>query len=94
VSDYTPTTGQVRGRHNANAMMEHTPTTGQVRGRHNANATLEPLTWGQADAQFDRWLAEELRKAREEAWDECYAAGYEHVQAVNPYKIEEGETND
>lgn len=64
----------------------HTPTTEEVR-QHWTD-----IGFGGDGPSFDRWLAEELRQAKEQAWDEVInAMKYEDgtpvelVTNINPY---------
>ena len=71
-------------------MSGYTPTTRDLRVswvemRADGNEDIEP-----AQAEFDRWFAEELRKAKEEAWKEGmnYAMPPDAVllYSDNPYR--------
>ena len=55
-------------------MSEYVPTTPEVNGIRNGWACAhvrEDITPEVAHAAFDRWLAETIREAKAEAWDEC-----------------------
>lgn len=41
---------------------------------------------GYAAEQFDRWLAEEIRKAKETAWDEGHEQVERPYRQLNPYR--------
>lgn len=69
---------------------EYTPTTDEMRAVVTAHAT-NPKREAALGAAFDRWLAGEIRKAKDEAWE----AGYEEgaywnggttTPAPNPYE--------
>ncbi len=62
-------------------MSDYTPTTEEVRDRYNTFDN--PKT----EAEFDRWLSEVIRKAKEEAWDEGWVS---ETFVWNPYR--QGET--
>ena len=68
-------------------MKDFTPTTEQVQGAYAAYA---PTYVGPRKQEFDRWFAEELRKAKEEAWKEGmnYAMPPDAVllYSDNPYR--------
>lgn len=65
-------------------MSQYTPTTEIVRSHFSASAdeygTRDgiALTMEEAETAFDRWLAEELRQAKEAGWDE--AESQDHLQ--------------
>jgi len=68
-----------------------TPTTEHVRAGYvlGAVATLEKLgieppagTVDGLKAEFDRWYAEEIRKAKEQAWDEGFTKGFYSAQVL------------
>lgn len=52
--------------------MTYTPTTEEVRAIYRHGRDEIPLHQGVGfpHEEFDRWLAEELRQAKEQAWDE------------------------
>lgn len=58
--------------------MNYTPTTEEVREAYPFSKCLPPFydpdhkkELEAAEAEFDRWLAGEIRKAKAEAWDEA-----------------------
>ena len=61
-------------------MSDYVPTIPEVNGIRNGWACAhvrEDITPEAAYAAFDRWLAETIREAKAEAWDEGYEVGYE-----------------
>lgn len=80
----------------APAKWAYTPTTEDVRSDYAAQrlwvACNLPTHPPAAHAEFDRWFAEEIRKAKEEAWKEGYQAGSidgyfdTFEDAANPYR--------
>lgn len=73
--------------------MTYTPTTESVRRLYLELS--ETVSGSQEIAQgnveyFDRWYAEEIRKAKHDAWEEGaktgYRDAYEHTDTHNPYK--------
>lgn len=67
-------------------MTDYTPTTETVRGDYTAHsATYAGKPSSESGAEFDRWLAGEIRKAKEQAWDEGFSAGYWDAKTPNPY---------
>lgn len=77
-------------------MTEYTPTTWKMRNIYldwrDEDAANEPLTISDIHEEFDRWLAELVRKEREEAWEEGRDDGH-HPQCLgNPYSNGSNET--
>ena len=63
-------------------MSDYTPTTEEELLNFKSNAELRKT------AEFDRWLAEVKREAKEEAWEEGYnAKRVETYFYDNPYRI-------
>jgi len=81
-------------------MSDHTPTTREVRKGYAEDPVAEyydPITNHTAEGEraFDRWYAEEIRKAKAQAWDEAVAAmkytdgtPVEIAKNINPYTEE------
>ena len=64
-------------------MIDYTPTTEEVRLDYAPAKTFP----ADAEEQFDRWLAEVIRKAKEEAWDEGYVSSDDYFgDHDNPYR--------
>lgn len=80
MTDYTPITGMVRARYCDST----------VRGGY-ADAQLLSVTPEEHEknhAEFDRWFAEEIRKARAEGWTEGYWQGINgYTGPGNPYTL-------
>ena len=67
-------------------MSGYTPTTRDLRVswvemRADGNEDIEP-----AQAEFDRWFAEELRKAKEIGWTHRDTQAWGGIRPDNPYK--------
>ena len=68
--------------------MSYTPTTEEVREVYRGCLVQTEtniysfVDEAQADAEFDRWLAEVKREAKEEAWTEGYIGGF--TVAITP----------
>lgn len=76
-------------------MTGYTPTTEDVRGDYIAHsATYAGKPSSESGAEFDRWLADVIRKAKEQAWEEgITASGINldwqlHLLDHNPYTEE------
>ena len=68
----------------------YTPTTLAVRAEYMVAGSGVKVFDSRA-AAFDRWFAEEIRKAKEGAWDEGWQEGYDDYAPArppfsNPYK--------
>lgn len=62
-----------------------TTNTKKVKARYTYDRVSFPdIDPGEA-RDFDEWLAEEIRKAKEQAWDEGYLSGEPEEDGVNPY---------
>lgn len=76
-------------------MSEYVPTTPEVDGIRSGWAcshVREDITLEVAYAAFDSWLAETIRQARDEAWDEGYRASdvaWVHAYSGHPVLEEE-----
>ena len=70
-------------------MSDYTPTTEEIRAAYEGQLIkigenrFELIDEGLAKAEFDRWLAEVIRKAKEEAWDEGWVS---ETFVWNPYR--------
>lgn len=75
--------------------MTYTPTTETVRGDYTAHsATYAGKPPSESGAEFDRWHADEIRKAKADAWEEgLLSAGLDpdytmQIMSTNPYTEE------
>jgi len=80
VSDYTPTTEEVRHGY-----------VGKQAVCVNHGDWITKDQWTEFGAEFDRWLAERDRQKQAQAWDEGYVCGYrdgygDDLDTPNPYR--------
>lgn len=83
--------------------VEHTPVTEQVRVTYVFGKAVSGLPKpGESEGEFDRWFQEEIRKAKEEAWEEgldkgfdvaaeAYRYGSTDASGDNPYRKEQSD---
>lgn len=88
MSEYTPTTEQVRKAYKSGAWL---------RADVQESAWKPGVYASRYYAEFDRWLAAHDRQVRAEAWDEGYSTGLDYMsqwldgdedEPENPYREE------
>lgn len=65
-------------------MDEYTPTTDEIVGAYMMERGRLAISFSEADEEFDRWLADLIREAKAEAWDELYSTQFDGMPGVNP----------
>lgn len=78
MSDYTPTTDEVRSRYKAGAWLK---------GDRNPDQFNPSIYEPAYFAEFDRWLSEVERKAAEETWNEAVDYLSRHWEDVAPKAV-------
>lgn len=69
-------------------MTNYTPDTGEVRNAYGSHVGYCHRATKDGLAEFDRWFAEEIRKARAEGWTEGYWQGINgYTGPGNPYTL-------
>jgi hypothetical protein len=65
------------------------PTRAEVKRAYNAwrlkNKTTQTHWDWNPGSEFDRWLAEEIRKAKNDAWFEGFSAGWDECDNPDPF---------